>query len=160
MNTNTKLIVDLFKAAAMDHVNINWFDYSTAEFIFNSQTNLEYPCIFLQLIDSLVTDGTREELNFTVYSLQARPDNYEYKKGDDNYAYDEQVTDERDLAFDTLRDVINKVRLQNRRTMMINQGTTVFDNDTFSGAVGWRQTINIVTQATYNVGTDFPEITE
>ena len=138
-------LIQLFADAARAHTAVHWFDSGSRDFTFTNMANIEYPMVFLQSTGASAADN-RITYNFTVYSLvQPLP---EPQVNEMNFEWDTAIAESRDTALQILKDVVGRVRLNNRQNFTLAHTAWVSDGDRLvsdnnANAVGWRTDITI-----------------
>ena len=153
LTTNEKEIIEKFKQAAMEHPQVKWFDVGYQDFLFDSQRDLEFPCVFLQ--SNGVTNGDlRLTNNFTIYCLdlplmESEADNTEFE-------YQEQYVDSRNTCLAIINYILGQVRGENRQLFSLRRiGPAIPDQGQLDGATGYRITVEVEYDSLLNTGFEF-----
>ena len=160
LTTNEREIVDKFREQAMEHPAVQWFDVGYQDFLFDSQRDLEFPCVFLQ--SNGVTNGDlRITNNFTLYCLDLPL--MEYEADNTEFEFQSQYVDSRDTCLGIINYILGQVRGENRQLFTLRRvGSAVPDQGQLDGATGYRVNIEIEYDSILNTGfefTPFPMVT-
>ena len=141
ITTNELEIVNLFRQAAMSHPAVKWFDVGYTDFLFDSQRDLEFPCVFLQ--SNGVTNGDlRLTSSFTLYCLDLPLT--EMENCPTYFDYQPQYINSRDTTISIINYVLGEVRGPNRQKFSLRRiGPAVPDGGQLDGATGYRINIEI-----------------
>ena len=134
-------LIQLFADTAQRHAAIKWFDEGPADFLFNSERNIEYPALFVQSTGAAPGDN-RVTYNYTVYcvDLPALPTETDPTA----FEWDSNLSDSRGVTLTALTDVVSSVRFQNQQKFILTRDAIVPDNDSLpDGYVGYRVDISI-----------------
>ena len=138
--TETQLI-QLFADAADLHSAIKWFDEGPADFLFNSERNIDYPALFVQSTGATPGDN-RVSYTYTVYCVDQPT--LPAETNPQAFEWDSSLSDSRGVTLTALTDVVSKVKFDNLQKFILSKDAIVPDNDRLpDGYVGYRVDISI-----------------
>ena len=150
-------LIRLFASACAAHRSVEWFDYGSADFLFNNQRDLEFPAVFLQHLGAQ-GDDVRTTQQFNIYSIVSAPQEAEINNT--AYEFNTNEVNARETARQILDDIIGEVKNKNLQRFTLTRNAYVLEDAALrgDGGVAWRCTFEINHDTPIN-NSEFPRRT-